>query len=567
MAHSGHARRNLGAVDGGRRRRLAGAVLRSRAGRGGATGGCGLRGSYYTARILELPTTHRRRRRPREAAAAGGGGGGDAEKIKVVYDAFEEEDESGRKLEDWVEARRIRPLPPAARDDFLGGLAPGAPFEMRFEDGWWQSTLIYVGAKGALPPILDAATLPVGEVAIGLDQTDWKVVEAAGAAGAAGRAAARVGVAGAAGRRRPAERARRRARCSWWRRSPRSTSTWSRRRARPACYGAGGATADRDLAGRAEAAPRGLDRPREAPRERRKGTTSEPAEAKRLQKQEEAEAKRAAKDEEKEARRRARFEEEETRRAAKEAEAEEKKRKREEKEAAQKKKAARDSTIAGLRDRFAVKAEKVGWSVGMACEAPLIGGGRDGEFGDSWYKGTLRAFWKEEALIEFSAPPSALPTAPRSRRRRAAEHRQQELGSCAGRRGRRRRRRRRRRRGRTRAARRQLAWVLVISLRQACRPTRRPSADRARRELPLELNFLGGWWRVKLLSVAGDAAARARPDPARARRGLARGGLQAGRLARQGGDRPEVKPGGWYHVTFDEPGVAPKNCARPRWSC
>ena len=120
----------------------------------------GFEGSYYLAEVLKMAPSE--------------------EKAHVQYQAFEEEDGSGSKLRDWVELRRIRPRAPSTDGGFLATLSAGKPLEMKFEDGWWQSTLIYVGEADFLPPIVDPNTIEAGEIVPGLDKQQWKVVPSLG---------------------------------------------------------------------------------------------------------------------------------------------------------------------------------------------------------------------------------------------------------------------------------------------------------------------------------------------------------------------------------------------------
>jgi len=79
----------------------------------------GYEGSWFAAEVLELLD----------------------DSARVVYHAFFAEEGSDGKLEDTVQLRRLRPLPPVAEPRFVETLSTGDALEMLFEDGWWQAVL------------------------------------------------------------------------------------------------------------------------------------------------------------------------------------------------------------------------------------------------------------------------------------------------------------------------------------------------------------------------------------------------------------------------------------------
>ena len=155
VAHSGHARKILGSVEeeepSPSSRFEIGQVVEA------LQEDEGFEGSYYTADLLEISD--------------------ETNKAKVRYHAFDEETVPGAKLTDWVELRRIRPLPPPTPSDYLKSLTPGKPIEMRFEDGWWLCTLILVGEKDFLPPIVEPSSIKLNEKIPGLDKKSWRAVK------------------------------------------------------------------------------------------------------------------------------------------------------------------------------------------------------------------------------------------------------------------------------------------------------------------------------------------------------------------------------------------------------
>ena len=472
------------------------------------------------------------------------------------YEAFEEEDAPGSKLTDWVALRRLRPAPPPTPASFLGSLAHGRPAEMRFEDGWWLCTLLLTGERDHMSPIADPASLVVGTQMAGLDEKQWRV-EAAGGAGKTlawasvdqperrwpakqpGDAGAQYAVVTSPGDQVVVMDGAdlRSAHLWWWR-----ADKWDVART----LGSVGVHGEMQKA----------DERRRAIEGKRADKKRDVLEARRLQKREELEAKRQLKDGEKEEKRKRKAEEEEARRQQKEADAEVRKRKREEESDRRAREKQLEGTLRALRDKCAKEGEKKGFKVGMAIEAPLLGGGDDDEFIDSWYAGSVLAFGKgEKALVRFDVEEDALPagaaemTAPLLAAQREAEDEDvtvreddeeddgAEEGVCG--------------------------WVALNLLRPSVPP---PPEDFATSALddtcPLELALLGGWWKVKLLKVAGGGSSLG-------------GGFDASRTLNEGrhvrvtkpesewldrtGVITELKPGGWLHIKFDDKGVSDRN--------
>ena len=296
------------------------------------------------------------------------------------------------------------------------------------------------------------------------------------------------------------------------------------------------------------------------------------ADAKRLAKLEEADAKRKGKDEEKEAKKRAKFEEEEARRVAKEADEQMKKRKRAELAEERERSRQLEDTLEGQREKYASLAEKRGFKRRMEVEAPLSDALTADFWCDSWYRGRVLLFGREEALVAFEAAEGLPATAPahaaEALRERAAQR--EEAGElaeedddaiaalfgadvCAG-----------------WAMR---AWVPLTEVRPLAPP--RPddfTSASIDGTSTLEVEHRGGWYRVRLVWIKEGLRPDSAANTAVNAEGFVSvlGGKNIGVGHRvyvcnredaqldQEGVVAEIKPGGWYLVDFEQ-GGKPRN--------
>ena len=80
----------------------------------------GLIGSRYPGRVLQVS----------------------AGKAEVEFPAFDEDEESGEKLKEWVECALVTPIPPPTPKDFARRVRVGELLDLWHEDGWWKVSVL-----------------------------------------------------------------------------------------------------------------------------------------------------------------------------------------------------------------------------------------------------------------------------------------------------------------------------------------------------------------------------------------------------------------------------------------
>ncbi|KAL3931605.1 MAG: hypothetical protein SGPRY_001053 [Prymnesium sp.] len=453
------------------------------------------------------------------------------EEVAVVrYHAFEEEDNPNVKLTDKVAVRQIRPRPPATPVDFVSSVRraaslAGALLEFSFEDGWWLARVLALGDETHMPPSSDPDAHSIGTAEFGLDGKQYGVVsvykgkiarkcwesrdEPGWTPPAAGAAGAMVVVESHPYKQQHRVAPRQLRPCVIWRwRAARSglpeangtdnTSIGDNTNERipPPSHPPLNKRAREQICGMWDTVQSitalEIFEGMQAEEERQRASNffkvqrrRKLAEAKRLHKQEEAETKRQQKDSLKDEKRRAK-EAEEARKLAKEQKEEERKRVREEQESdwtcrgeelgEKKKKSSRSS----LSNKHVAAAAKKGWTSGKAVEAPLLGGGDDGEFMGSWYGGTIDGFRAGAVLVVFEA----VDNLPFMRAAQGEAVTEGEEDSTLE------------------------AWVNYEMLRPRAPPTPNGFDEAMEEGCALEVRLQGGWWEVELVRKAEASCER-----------------------------------------------------------
>lgn len=135
-----------------------------------------------------------------------------------------------------------------------------------------------------------------------------------------------------------------------------------------------------------------------------------------------------------------------------------------------KKKSSRSS----LSNKHVAAAAKKGWTSGKAVEAPLLGGGDDGEFMGSWFGGTIDGFRAGAVLVVFEA----VDNLPFMRAAQGEAVTEGEEDSTLE------------------------AWVNYEMLRPRAPPTPNGFEEAMEEGCALEVRLQGGWWEVELVRKA-----------------------------------------------------------------
>lgn len=436
---------------------------------------------------------------------------------------------------------------------------------MKFEDGWWQGTLLFTGENDLLPPAVlesggpaNAVDLPVGTTAVGLDKQEWHVVLGSDGsthtwARQSGRAwpsrlpgeegcvyviattpAEHIHVVGASELRA----------CNIWNWRHRSW-TVATSLAALSIYSDVRTAEERRLL-------------TELKKAGQKGTVD----AQKPAQLELSDDRNKGNDEETEARKRARFEEGGTRRAAKAADEDQHKRQRAELEEERKSSTQLARSLAGQREKFAAAAGKFGFHPGMQVEAPLLGLDAYEYVADSLYEGKVAFFGKAEALVAFPVvdgmPQDVADQAHESMIRRAvhrrkagdvAEETAETIASVLG--------------AEYEKWQYFVCWISLAELR----PVAPPLPDSfgppfINLSAPYEIRHRGGWYKVKVTQIHGSSSdfLKTSVDGSRIEDGA------RVRVRKTGSDYfghagvvDGLGPGGRYKVNFDRHDLEPRH--------